>query len=502
GRQVGSGFWVTVCTSTASPLVCTYDTATIADGQYEVQLIVTDNAGNTTTTPIVTPINVDNTDPTVTMTNPGTPLGGVDALSSTTGDASGIATVLYQYKTSAGAVWNTACSSPTTPFTCNFDTASVPDGLYDFRAIATDLAGNQVTSGAVTNRRIDNTAPTAVTITAPPTPIRGTITINAGTPADTGGSGIASVAIQRSPAGAGTWTSICTDTTAAYSSAFDSTTVTDGLYDFRALATDNAGNTTASAEATNRRVDNTAPAVALTNPGTPLRATVVLNGTASDGGSGLASLAFQRSPAGAGVWTTICTGATSPATCSFNTTALNGTFDIRALATDVAGNQSNSTVTNIVIDNTAPTATNIQTANVGTLGRPNANDTVTDTVSEQMLTTSILAGWAGASTPSSVRLTQGATDTMTIWNAGNTAQLPLGSVTIGTGHVTASAVLNATMVRTGSTVVITLGTLVSGTVATSATNVTMVWTPSATATDLAGNAMSTTTRTETGGNDR
>ena len=34
----------------------------------------------------------------------------------------------------------------------------------------------------------------------------------------------------------------------------------------RALATDNAGNTTASAVQTNRRIDNNGPVVAITNP--------------------------------------------------------------------------------------------------------------------------------------------------------------------------------------------------------------------------------------------
>lgn len=503
GRVVGAGAWDPVCTSATSPLNCPFDTLTVPDGLYEIQLIATDSAGNQTTTPTVGPITVDNTAPTVTMTDPGAAIGGVVPLASTTTDATGIATVLYQYKTSAGAVWNTACTGSTTPFTCNFNTVPLAAGLYDFRAIATDLAGNQTTSAAVTGRRVDNTPPTGVTITAPPTPIRGTITINAGTPLDTGGSGVASVAIQHSPAGTGTWTSVCTDTAAAYSCSFNSTLVADGLYDFRALATDNAGNTAASAIVTNRRIDNTAPTVALTDPGTPLRATVALDAAATDTGSGMASVAFQYKLSAAATWTTISTDTTTAFTASFNTAVLNGTYDIRAMATDVAGNQSTSQFTNIVIDNTVPTATDIQTADgVGVFGRPDAGDTVTYTFSEAMRASSFLAGWTGASQAISLRLNQGGQDTMTVFNAANTAQLPFGSVRIGRNHVTASAVFNATMTMSGNTIVITLGTQLSGTVATSATNVTMRWTPSAAALDLAGNPMATTNRNETGGGDR
>ena len=51
-----------------------------------------------------------------------------------------------------------------------------------------------------------------------------------------------------------------------YTCAFNTTAVADGLYDMRALATDNAGNTTASAVQTNRRIDNLGPVVALTSP--------------------------------------------------------------------------------------------------------------------------------------------------------------------------------------------------------------------------------------------
>src|SRR5581483_280050 len=162
------------------------------------------------------------------------------------------------------------------------------------------------------------------------------------------GSGLSSTVYQYSPAGAGTWT-----TTGA---SWNTTLLSDGLYDLRAVATDVAGNS-ASSTVTNVRVDNTAPTVSVTDPGANLRGTVTLASTAADtGGSGVASVAFQRSPAGAGTWTTIGT-ATGPFSVSFDTTGVaDALYDLRAVATDAAGNQTTSTVvTNRLVDNTAPT---------------------------------------------------------------------------------------------------------------------------------------------------
>lgn len=491
------GSYGSVCTGTSSPLVCAYDTTVLADGSYAVRLVATDNAGNQTTSAEITPIVVDNTAPAVTMTSPGTNISGLRTLASTATDAtSGVASVLYQYKLSSGSTWLTACTGSTTPFSCNFNTASAADNLYDFRAIATDNAGNQTTSGAVTNIRIDNTPPAGVTITAPPAQFRGTITINAGTPTDTGGSGVQSVAIQRSPAGAGIWNAICVDTTAPYSCSYDSTTDPDGLYDFRALATDNAGNTAASPASTNRRVDNTAPAVALTNPGSPLRASVALSATATDSGTGVSSVLFEYKLTASSTWTTISTDLTSPYTATWNTIGLNGSYDIRATATDALGNASSSTVSSLVVDNTAPTATGISIANgSGTVGRPDTGDVVTFTFSEAMQPASILAGWTGTSTAVRIRLTQGGTDRLTVRDSAGATQLPLGSTTMGTAWVTSTANFNATMTMTGNTITVTLGSQIDGTVVTSAATYAPVWTPSATATDVAGNPMSTATRT-------
>ncbi|MEX2032746.1 MAG: Ig-like domain-containing protein, partial [Dehalococcoidia bacterium] len=310
-----------------------------------------------------------------------------------------------------------------------------------------------------------------------------------------------------SPAGLGTWTDVCTDTTSPYSCSFDTTLVTDGLYDFRAISTDNAGNTATSATVTNRRVDNTLPTASLTDPGAYLRLTVTLNATATDvGGSGVLNVAFERSPASAGTWTNICTDTTSPYSCSFDTTAAgDGVYDLRSVTTDNAGNQAASVVANRTIDNTAPTASDIQTANAdATVGRPETNDTITFTYSEQILASSILAGWTGASQAVTVRINNsGNNDQLAVWNAANTALLPLTStfVTLDGNNVQNNVVFAATMVQSGASITVTLGTLTSGIVRTDTGTSTMSWPPSATATDLAGNPCSTTTANETGAAD-
>ena len=41
------------------------------------------------------------------------------------------------------------CSDNTAPFTCDWNTALVPDGDYDLRAIATDIHDNTKTSATI-----------------------------------------------------------------------------------------------------------------------------------------------------------------------------------------------------------------------------------------------------------------------------------------------------------------------------------------------------------------
>ena len=504
----GAGTWSDLCSDTTSPYACSYDTSGLADGQYDFRSRALDNAGNAAISTVYSGAIVDNNAPSASLTDPGAYLRGTVTLDATADDGagSGLANVKIQRSPAGAGTWTDVCSDTSSPYSCSFDTTSVSDGLYDFRAVATDNITLSTTSTVVANRRVDNTVPTA-TMNDPGQYMGNTVTLTA-TAADTGGSGVASVTIQRSPAGLGSWTDVCTDTSSPYSCGFDTTTVPDGLYDFRATTLDNAGNGGTSGTVANRQVDNTVPTVSLTDPGSPLRATVTLNVTATDvGGSGVASVAFERSPAGLNTWTNICTDPSFPYSCSFDTTGVtDGVYDLRAVATDNSGKTNTSTVANRTIDNTAPTAMNIQTTNGGaTVGRPETNDTVVFTYSEQLLSTSVLAGWNGTATPVTVRMTNsGNNDQLEVWDATNTARLPLTNtfVSLYGNFVQNTSTFAATMVQNGAMITVTLGAQTGGTVRTEAGNATLSWPSSTTPTDLAGNACTGNTVAEGGAADQ
>lgn len=412
---------------------------------------------------------------------------------------------------SSGSYDHTAPLNGATPVgTTGFTDATAANGAtyrYVVRSVVTGAGGIALESLADSPESApatsDATLPTAVTIADPGSPLRGTVTLS-GTASDSG-SGIASLRMQSAPAGTSTWATGCTATTSPYSCSLDTTTLADGLYDLHALATDVAGNTATSTTVSSRRIDNTGPTVSLGAPGAFVRATITLTATASDAGSGLASVVIQRAPTGTSTWSTVCSVATSPYSCSLNTTTLaDGGYDLRAIATDLAGNATTSaTVANRVVDNTAPTAVDIQTTNVvaGTVGKPETGDTITNTFSEPMRPASILAGWSGAATPVVVRFTNANPDLITVFDATNTTQLALGSSKSGKKYVTGdTAFTGSTMALSGSAITITLG-IPSGPTASANGSTTLQWTTSIAATDRAGNPVTSATVLESGGAD-
>lgn len=169
-------------------------------------------------------------------------------------------------------------------------------------------------------------------------------------------------------------------------------------------------------------------------------------------------------------------------------------------AIDVVGNSVTQGGFSVTVDNTAPSRTDVQTANVGggTAGRPELGDMITFTFSEVIDPESVLAGWTGAATNVVVQISNNAGgDRLTIWNAANSAQLPFGRVDLNgaaggaTAYVTASRNFGAsgtpsTMIQSGASILITLGTA-SGAVGTETVTAAMRWETAVSATDRAGN---------------
>ncbi|HEU4463044.1 MAG TPA: hypothetical protein VFR75_10685 [Solirubrobacterales bacterium] len=192
-----------------------------------------------------------------------------------------------------------------------------------------------------------------------------------------------------------------------------------------------------------------------------------------------------------------------------NASLAAGAYSYTLTSKDAIGNSRTQSGFTVVVDNTAPTAADVQTANKagGAAGKPEAGDSITYTFSEPIDPHSILANWEGAATSVVVRITNATGDPLTVFNAANTAQLPLGSVNLGRNdYATASATFGAsgaasTMVLSGNAITITLGSASAGP-STASTTGTMTWTPSASAYDRAGNPAATTARTETGTADR
>jgi hypothetical protein len=176
--------------------------------------------------------------------------------------------------------------------------------------------------------------------------------------ADTGGSGVASVAFQRSPAGQGTWTTIGTATSSPYSARWDTTTVADNSYDLRVVTVDKAGNSYIS-PSVSVTVDNANPTGSLTrpNPNVFVRREVVVSSDSADLTSGVDSVAFEIAPTSYGPWQTAATVTSAPwsARLRFPKVA-QGHYYVRAVTSDRAGNTFVSQARRVGLDNTTPTS--------------------------------------------------------------------------------------------------------------------------------------------------
>lgn len=208
--------------------------------------------------------------------------------------------------------------------------------------VATDTTGG-------TTEPADTEAP-SVQVSVPTEQVRGSIQVTAEA---SDPSGVTSVAF--SATGPGGTVDLGEDSEAPFVATWDTTTVPDGEYDVVATATDGAGNEGESDPAT-VLVDNTPPTVTLATPEATETGSL-LSAEAEDGGSGVASVRFELAgDSSAPDWQELesvdspTDGASYEATFDTSGSA-EGTYLVRAVATDAVGNESISNVQRIVIIN-------------------------------------------------------------------------------------------------------------------------------------------------------
>ncbi len=244
--------WKPICQKLVAPYNCVWNTTAIADTYYDLRAVAVVGT-STTYSSIVTDVLVDNTAPSISLKDPGATIRGTTTFEATALDsASGVAQVQVQYLRSGTSTWVAMCNLDEEPYSCRFDTTTMAYGSYSFRAVATDEAGNISISSATSYRTVDNTVAT-VSVEDPGAYLMGTITLRAFANST---AGITNVRIQTASAGTTAWTTRCTLNTTPLGCPWNTATVSDGLYDVRAILLDATGKETISATIANRRVDN------------------------------------------------------------------------------------------------------------------------------------------------------------------------------------------------------------------------------------------------------
>ena len=331
--------------STAAGLLCVLAALLLAISTAFSAAAFTASAANTANT---FGTAADWVPPSVTLADPGTTVRANVSLTAQASDAeTGIRNVGIQILPPSGA-WTTLCTVTTAPYSCVWNTSTVPDGAYNLRAVATDNSGLTTTSSPVPTA-VSNTF--AVILTSPDEIVRGIVNLAA--TLFSAGSSTYTVRVEYSASGADKWTTLCSNLPSPYNCTWPTGTFANSSYDLRAVAV-SGSTSTYSQTVTDVLVDNLAPTVTMTDPGTPLRGTTTLAAVPADAHSGIAEVVIQAARTSTSTWSTLCTVIDSPYFCRFDTTTLAmGSYSFRAIAKDEAGNSTTSAlVTNRVVDNT------------------------------------------------------------------------------------------------------------------------------------------------------
>ncbi len=215
-------------TDTTTTYEYSWDTTVVSNGSYEIKVIAYDNINNTATH--IRNVNVDNTNPSLDTSGipEGSSWNGTFAIVATVSDNVGIDKVEF-YIDNVLEFTDTAFT-----YMYIYDSTAVSDGSHAIKVIVYDTAGNTTTH--IKNVNIDNTPPT-ISIDSVTEGQTVNLEVNIATTASDNDT-IAKVEFYINNV------LKSTDTTAPYDYNWDSTAVSDGSHEIKAIAHDEAGNTT------------------------------------------------------------------------------------------------------------------------------------------------------------------------------------------------------------------------------------------------------------------
>ena len=252
-----------------------------------------------------------------------------------------IVSVAFQYSPAGANTWTTfGCWGTSTPpgpscaatklgdsYASDFDSTAVTNGVYDFRAVATDSGvPSEISPSAVASDLIVANDANAIFVPSPGSPLSGTVTLTA--KSEPVPSPPSSMTFEICPSAAdcavnGGWKRLAPVVPQLDDAGNPTATTTldthtlggDGKYDVSVSAPpDDFGNPFVGGIAGNLAVDNTAPTVRLDSPGAgaSLGGVTTLTASAQDAGSGVAAVKFEVAPQGTGAWQTVGVASSPP----------------------------------------------------------------------------------------------------------------------------------------------------------------------------------------------
>jgi hypothetical protein len=502
-QRSAGGTWTPLCTDATAPYSCSWDTTAVSDGTHQLRAVAVDTAGNTATSAVATATVVNAA--SVTLGPLADAVRGNVALSAAvSAPASASISLKIQYAPAGTTSWTDVPGCATTARTlgCTWSTGQLAD-TYDVRARA--VVGAQEILDVREEVVVDNAAPTG-SLTVPSGTLSGTVVLTAS--ADDPLSGVDTVAFQSAPAGSQAWTMLCADQVEPYRCDWRTTTVPDGGYTVRAVVTDLAGNSTLTSTE-QRTVNNTVASVSVADPGGSFSGTVMVGADAAST-KGVKNVALRWAPQGSSAWTTLCTDASAPYSCAWDTTtatSTTGSFDLQAVMTDGADATYMSARLTVAVDNRPLRGLDVQAVDVSGPGRIQPGDELVLTYSAVIDPATVVAGWDGTGSRAlTVDLNQsGKQDTVGFTGAN------LGRVALLRDFVSDSVTVAASVTHSVSTtggaarsvVTVTFGAASDpAALKVAPAKVHLLWTPSPAVRTPAGAACAATPVTETGSKDK